>query len=98
MPWTDNNTVICVYDYMFDVYDSIEDMEKQTGWTTEEIRECFEAGTAADIGRKVVFFNECNYDYYLELPIGEFTKEEIEEIKQIQEPFREAFYDRDEEI
>lgn len=85
LPWNNNsNAMKIAYDYCFDLYDSVEDFKEKTGYTDDEINACFEYGTVVDIGRKIVFFNEVNYDYQTDLPVGEFTEEEIDEIKEIQ--------------
>ena len=85
LPWDSNsNAMKAAYDYCFDLYDSVEDFKVKTGYSDGEINKCFENGIATDIGGKIVYFNEVNYDYETDLPIGEFSDKEIAEIKMIQ--------------
>lgn len=85
LPWNNNSNAMKVaYDRCFDLYDSVEDFKEKTGYTDNEINACFDYGDVADIGGKLVFFNDVNYDYQTDLPVGEFSDQEIDEIKEIQ--------------
>lgn len=73
------NLMLCVYQYLFDLYESIEDMEESLGETFENINKW---DTYGYIYPYHIIFNEVNYDKN-KIVIGDFSEEEEEVIKRI---------------
>lgn len=95
LPWCEDPIIHLAYDYCFEVYKSLENLKKNCSLDDEEINDMFQNDTLAYIGGMFVKFNEVNYDYNTELPIGDFTEEELKRIKQLQGMYEIYCYEMD---
>lgn len=81
LPISSDMLVVQAYQMVFDTYDNIKYMIVKNDWNAKDI---MGSKFLQMIDGKIVFFNEVNYDYTTNLPIGNFDISELSIIHNLQ--------------